>query len=99
MQGGFVFSHSARHRQPTVRGETRAPIWGFLLLAVLSGCVSSTPGTLTPLATAKPAPTRDPSPTRTPTSTPTETMYLVQPGDTLARIAELFGTTAGAICD
>ena len=41
-----------------------------------------------------------PPPTDTPTSTPTcaPTMYVVQRGDTLTRIAAKYGTTAEAIC-
>lgn len=56
------------------------------------------PSTVTPTVTASSIPTQTPTPTSTPTQTPTPapeptqrpTTYEVQPGDTLAKIANLF---------
>lgn len=66
----------------------------------------------TPTATASPSPSPSPSPTPAPTSTPTPVptvpptpvptptpvqTYVVQEGDTLAALAQQFGTTAAAL--
>lgn len=60
-------------------------------------------GQLTPIATLEPSPTPSPYPTPlsqpTPTPVPTPVVYKVQPGDSLIRIAEQFGTTATAIAE
>ena len=62
--------------------------------------------TLTPSATPTPSPSPTPSPTPTPTPIPTPAptptpvvvrTYVVQEGDTLAEIAQQFGTTTSAI--
>jgi len=70
------------------------------LLVLLCACAA--PVRLTPAPS--PTPTLKPSPTPlllsspTPTPSPTPIIYVVQPGDTLAGIAALYGTTAEAIC-
>lgn len=60
--------------------------------------------TLTPSATPTPLPSPTPTPTPIPTAAPTPTptpvavrTYMVQEGDTLAEIAQQFGTTTSAI--
>ena len=63
--------------------------------------------TATPLPTPSPRPTASPTPTLAPTPTPTpaptpappppQTTYVVQSGDTLAAIAQRFGTTVEAL--
>ncbi|MFN2130572.1 MAG: LysM peptidoglycan-binding domain-containing protein [Anaerolineae bacterium] len=55
------------------------------------------PGGQEATPTATPTSTSSPTPTPMPTSTPTPTTYVVQPGDTLTRIARRFGTTVDAI--
>ncbi len=75
---------------------------GIFILLITACAPSSLPPSLPPTPT--PAPTRTlsptPPPTPIPTSTPTcaPTIYVVQPGDTLTRIATSRGTTAEAIC-
>ncbi|MFN2228258.1 MAG: LysM peptidoglycan-binding domain-containing protein [Anaerolineae bacterium] len=64
--------------------------------------VTPTPTPTTTPVTPTPTPTpttTTPTPTPTPTSTPsgTTTTYVVQPGDTLTRIAQRFGTTVQAL--
>jgi len=70
------------------------------LLVLLSACaapVRLTPApSPTPTLGASPTPLLLPSPS--PTPSPTPIIYVVQPGDTLAGIAALYGTTAEAIC-
>ena len=56
----------------------------------------SPPSSPTPVPTATPAPFTPP-PTPTMTATPEPTIYLVAPGDTLARIAEQYGVTVAAL--
>jgi LysM repeat protein len=51
--------------------------------------------TASPTAVPTPAPT--PAPTPVPTPAPTQTTYVVQEGDTLAEIAQRFGTTVEAL--
>jgi len=52
----------------------------------------------TPTQTLVPTPTATPAtPTPTPTPSGTTTTYVVQPGDTLTRIAQRFGTTVQAL--
>ena len=70
------------------------------LLVLLSACAMpvkqiSLPS-LTPTLQPSPTPLLQPSPS--PTPSPTPIIYIVQPGDTLAAIAALYGTTADAIC-
>lgn len=70
------------------------------LLVLLSACAMpvkqiSLPS-LTPTLQPSPTPLLQPSPS--PTPSPTPIIYIVQPGDTLAAIAALYGTTAEAIC-
>ncbi|MFQ6001677.1 MAG: LysM peptidoglycan-binding domain-containing protein [Anaerolineae bacterium] len=66
------------------------------LLVLLSACAA--PARPTPALS--PTPTLGPSPTSLllPSPSPTLVIYVVQPGDTLADIAALYGTTAEAIC-
>jgi len=71
------------------------------LLVLLSACAA--PGTrLTPVPSPTPAlvasPTPSLLPSPSPSPSPTAIVYVVQPGDTLSRIAALYGTTADAIC-
>ncbi|HCU72505.1 MAG: peptidoglycan-binding protein [Chloroflexi bacterium] len=49
------------------------------------------------IATPTPEPLPTETPTARPTRTPTVQVYVVQPGDTLSRIAELFGVTVDAL--
>lgn len=61
--------------------------------------------TLTPTTTASPEPTATleptatPTPTLTPTPEPAFEIYVVQSGDTLAKIAQEFGVTVEAILE
>ncbi len=66
------------------------------LLVLLSACAAPARPTSVP----SPTPTLRPSPTALllPSPSPTPMIYVVQPGDTLAGIAALYGTTADAIC-
>jgi LysM repeat protein len=57
---------------------------------------SATP-TSSPTAVPTPAPTPTPLPTPVATPAPTQRTYVVQEGDTLAAIAEQFGTTVEAL--
>lgn len=49
------------------------------------------------IATPTPEPLPTETPTPRPTRTPTAQVYVVQPGDTLSRIAESFGVTVDAL--
>lgn len=51
----------------------------------------------TPAPTAVPTPVSIPAPTPAPTPPPVQTTYVVQQGDTLAAIAQRFGTTVQAL--
>jgi len=51
----------------------------------------------TPVPTPTPLPSETPAPTVAPTPAPTPRTYVVQEGDTLAEIAQQFGTTTEAI--
>ncbi len=77
----------------------RKPLAVGIFILLIAACA---PSSLPPTPTPVPTPTlrRTPTPTPTPTSTPTcaPATYLVQPGDTLTRIAIGRGTTAEAIC-
>ena len=53
--------------------------------------------TATGTPTNSPVPTSSATPTVTPIPSPTATIYVVQPGDSLNRIAKRYGTTAEAI--
>ena len=71
------------------------------LLVLASACTAPakrlTPApSPTPTLGASPTPSLLPSPS--PTPSPTSIIYVVQPGDTLAGIAALYGTTADDIC-
>lgn len=74
-------------------------IWILLIGACAPPSLFLTP-TFTPAFTPTPTATWTPTVAPTPTSTPTSalTTYVVQPGDTLARIAARYETTAEAIC-
>jgi LysM repeat protein len=63
-----------------------------------TGTPSPTPSP-SPTATASPTPvvTPPPTPAPTPTPAPPQTRYVVQSGDTLAAIAQRFGTTVEAL--
>lgn len=52
---------------------------------------------ITAIATPTPEPLPTETPTPRPTRTPTAQIYVVQPGDTLSRIAERFGVTVDAL--
>jgi len=73
---------------------------GILILLIAACAPSSLPLIPTPAPTPTLGRTPTPTPTRIPTSTPTcaPPTYVVQPGDTLTRIATGRGTTAEAIC-
>lgn len=60
------------------------------------GQVLEIPGVNTPVPVT-PGPTPIPQPTTPPTQPPSTQTYVVQPGDTLTRIAQQFGTTVAAI--
>lgn len=60
------------------------------------GQVLEIPGVGTPVPIT-PVPTQVPGPTAVPTQPPAGTTYVVQPGDTLSRIAARYGTTVQAI--
>lgn len=73
----------------------------IVLLVLLSACATPvtrlTPApSPTPMLGPSPTPLLLPSPS--PTPSPTSIIYVVQPGDTLAGIAALYGTTADDIC-
>jgi LysM repeat protein len=84
---------------------------GLMLPTILPGPgVDSTPApsvvaseapTPSPVPTPEPTPTAAPTPTPTPTATPTpaptQVVYVVKPGDQLARIAATYGVTVAAI--
>jgi len=53
--------------------------------------------TVEPTAVPTPAPTPVPTPAPTPEPPPAQTTYVVQQGDTLAAIADQFGTTVAAL--
>ena len=70
-------------------------VLGMLLVVGCGTSASSTPTatTVEPTATATPLPT----PTATPSAAPQETVHIVQPGDTLSKLAETYKTTVEAI--
>ena len=70
------------------------------LLALVSACAApATPAPApSPISPLRPSPTPLLLPSPTPTPSPTPIIHVVQPGDTLAAIAALYGTTADAIC-
>jgi len=74
-------------------------IWIPLIAACAPPSLFPTP-TFTPTFTPTPTATWTPTVAPTPTPTPTSALitYVVQPGDTLARIAARYETTAEAIC-
>ncbi len=70
------------------------------LLVLLSACAAPARPTSVPSPTPTLQPSLAPSllPSPSPTPSPTPIIYIVQPGDTLAGIATLYGTTVEAIC-
>jgi len=76
-------------------GEWTSPVQAAP--TITSGATSPTPsnGTATPTLATTPRATVTPTPrlTRTPTATPAYTIYIVQRGDSLSRIAKRFGVS------
>jgi LysM repeat protein len=87
----------------------RSILFAMVICILLSACAARptptpTPEpTVTPRPTAAPTSTPVPTPTRTPTPTlvptPTPIIYVVQAGDVLGAIAQLYGTTVQAIVE
>ena len=84
---------------PTSSGGTVKPTspGGTVWSAPSAGTSTSTPpvGTATPVQANTPRAmfTLTPRPTQTPTATPVHTVYIVQPGDSLSKIAKDFGVS------
>ena len=68
----------------------------FLLPSLITGLFGSNPSSPSPSATATVAPTATPGPP-TPTPGPTPLVYVVQPGDTMSKIAKKFDVGLDAL--
>jgi LysM repeat protein len=65
--------------------------------ATPAGQATDTTGAVTPAASASPVATSTPTPEPTVVPLPSQKIYVVQPGDTLAKIAQTFGVSVDAL--